>query len=62
MSVSFIAKAKANRLAALDHILVRKSKLVSLHDFRGGAQSRANTPLKGFLSSRAAVEDGHIAA
>lgn len=60
MSAQLIAKARANRLAALEAVSGRKGKLVSLNDFRTDGK-RAASPLKGFVSSRA-TEDKTIAA
>ena len=61
MSAKLTEKARANRLAALEHVAIRKSKLVSLPDFRDTSKQRTS-PAIGFVSSRAALEDGTIAA
>jgi hypothetical protein len=60
--MNFIAKARANRLAALEHITDRKSKLISLNDFRSATTIGQNAPVMGFVSTRAAVEDNKFAA
>ena len=62
MSAKLIEKARTNRLAALQHVAVRKSKLVSLNDFRDGSKHKSTDPTVGFVSSRAAIEDGTVAA
>ncbi|MEL6642427.1 MAG: hypothetical protein AAFQ79_00720 [Pseudomonadota bacterium] len=61
MIAKLTEKARANRLAALQHVAVRKSKLVSLSDFRGSSKHTSTSPVVGFVSSRS-VEDSTIAA
>lgn len=60
MNATLIEKARTNRLAALEHVSIRKSKLVSLNDFRDDSKHKSTSPA--FVSTRAALEDGTIAA
>ncbi len=53
MNADLIKKARENRKAALEYVAVRRSKLVSLSEFRT-RERKPSGPLMGFVSTRAA--------
>ncbi|MEM1064328.1 MAG: hypothetical protein AAF771_05550 [Pseudomonadota bacterium] len=52
MTADLTQKARENRKAALEYVAVRRSKLVSLSEFRTRERT-VSRPLMGFVSTRA---------